>query len=506
MQPANVLIGGELRTADYESVFQAGNPSTGEKLDRIFPISRWSDCDRALSAAKEAAHQLEVLAPEKIAEFLEAYATGIETSASALASAANKETGLAVSPRLKDVELPRTIDQLCQAAAVCRQQSWRRITIDRQRNLRSCLAPIGPVVIFGPNNFPFAYNAVSGGDFAAAIAAGNPVIAKAHPLHPYTSQLLANEAFRAILASGLPPATVQMIYDVTAETGLRLVSHSRVGAVAFTGSRAAGLRLKQAAQSAGKPIYLEMSSLNPVIFLPQGMQDHAKQWAGELVDSCTDGAGQFCTRPNLVFMFKTEAAEHFPPRSSHGLRFTRTTAYAFMGCSRAVALRHPSDPGCRSQSYYRRPVFPGTSYRYANTLLEVEVNRFLSTPLEFQRETFGNAVLAVTVESETQLLAALDHLEGNLTGSIYSSASAVDDGLYRRIAPMLRRKVGRLLNDKMPTGVAVSPAMNHGGPYPATGHPGFTAVGFPASISRFAALHCYDNVRADRLLFFLQTE
>jgi alpha-ketoglutaric semialdehyde dehydrogenase len=506
MQPANVLIGGELRAADYESVFQAENPSTGEKLDRVFPISRWSDCDRALSAATEAAHQLEVLAPEKIGEFLEAYAAGIETSAEALASAANEETGLAVSPRLKEVELPRTIDQLRQAAAASRLQSWRRITIDHQRNLRSCLAPIGPVVILGPNNFPFAYNAVSGGDFAAAIAAGNSVIAKAHPLHPYTSQLLANEAFRAILASGLPPATVQMVYDVNAETGLRLVSDPRVGAIAFTGSKAAGLRLKQAAQSAGKPIYLEMSSLNPVVFLPQGMQDHAKRWAGELVDSCTAGTGQFCTRPNLVFIFKTEAAENFLHEVSTAFDSREPQPMLSSAVREQLHAAIVAIQAAGAKVITGGQYLSGTSYRYANTLLQVEVNEFLSTPREFQRETFGNAVLAIIVESETQLLAALDHLEGNLTGSIYSSASAVDDDLYRRVASVLRRKVGRLLNDKMPTGVAVSPAMNHGGPYPATGHPGFTAVGFPASISRFTALHCYDNVRADRLPFFLRTE
>jgi NADP-dependent aldehyde dehydrogenase len=506
MQPANVWIGGEFGTANYEAVFQASNPSTGEKLDRTFPTSRWSDCDRALSAATEAAHQLEALAPEKITVFLEAYAAGIETSARALAEAAHEETGLAISPRLKDVELPRTVDQLRQAAAASRKQSWRRITIDRQRSLCSCLSPIGPVVIFGPNNFPFAYNAVSGGDFAAAIAAGNPVIAKAHPLHPYTSQLLASEASRAILASGLPPATVQMLYDVNAETGLMLVSDSRVGAIAFTGSKASGLRLKHAAEGAGRPIYLEMSSLNPVVFLPQGMQDHGKQWASELVDSCTAGAGQFCTRPNLVFMFDEAAAENFLNEVSTAFDSREPQPMLSSAVREQLHAAIVAIQAAGAKVITGAQYLPGASYRYADTLMKVEGNKFLSTPVEFQRETFGNAVLAVSVKSETQLLEALNHLEGNLTGSIYSAASGADDDSYSRIASVLRRKVGRLLNDKMPTGVAVSPAMNHGGPYPATGHPGFTAVGFPASISRFAALQCFDNVRTHRLPIFLQTD
>jgi len=145
-------------------------------------------------------------------------------------------------------------------------------------------------------------------------------------------------------------------------------------------------------------------------------------------------------------------------------------------------------------------------YRYASTLLRVPGKTFVSSPHELQREAFGNEVMVVVVSDADELLQALNQLEGNLTGCVYSAASGADDGLYARLEPALRRKVGRLLNDKMPTGVAVSPAMNHGGPYPATGHPGFTAVGIPAAIARFTALHSYDNVREDRLPAFLREE
>ena len=141
----------------------------------------------------------------------------------------------------------------------------------------------------------------------------------------------------------------------------------------------------------------------------------------------------------------------------------------------------------------------GPGYRHENTLLRVTGKTFLSAPGEFQREAFGNEVLAVTVANDQELLEVLNHLEGNLTASIYSSTTGADEELYNRLAPLLRRKSGRLLNDKMPTGVAVSPAMNHGGPYPSTGHPGWTAVGIPAAITRFTALQCYDNVREERL-------
>jgi len=507
VETAKVLIGGEWQDADAVSVFQAENPATGEKLEPRFPVSRWSDCEKALAAAHKAAQAMEAVAPEKIAAFLEAYALGLASAAEKLANVAHQETGLPLTPRLKEAELPRTIDQLRQAARAAREGTWRRVTIDRQRNLRSCLGPIGPVVILGPNNFPFAFNAVSGGDFAAAIAAGNPVIAKAHPLHPHTSQLLAEEAARALAGSGLPAATLQMLYHVEPDTGLKLVSDRRVGAVAFTGSKAGGLALKKAADAAGKPIYLEMSSLNPVVFLPQGMKENDGKWVGELADSCIAGVGQFCTRPNLVFLFGGDASEKFLGDLAEAFEKREPSQPMLSGATREQldhSIAKLRKAGAELVTGGKK--LPGESYRYANTLLRVPGKTFLEDPETFQHEAFGNEVLAVTVKNEDELLQALEHLEGNLTASVYSSAKGEDEELYTQVAPVLRRRSGRLLNDKMPTGVAVSPAMNHGGPYPATGHPGFTAVGLPTSIARFTALQCYDNVREDRLPRFLQAD
>jgi len=501
---AKVWIGGEWRESDAEGVFEPENPATGEKLGREFPVSTWSDCDAALTAAVEAAHILEKTAPARIAGFLEAYANELDADAEAIAQAAHEETALPFTPRLKDVELPRTTDQLRQAAKAAREGTWRNPIIDAGKNLRLARAPIGPVVVFGPNNFPFAFNGVSGGDFAAAIAAGNPVIAKAHPLHAYTSQRMAEAAARALKKAGLPAATVQMIYKVNHQNGERLVSDPRVGAAGFTGSKGAGLKLKHAADTAGKPIYLEMSSLNPVLFLPEGLKENAEKWARELTDSCMLGAGQFCTRPNLALVLQSEAADKF-------LR-ELTTAFAsrephalLSGSGRqqmnetVEALQHA---GAKLLTGGKNT--PGKGYRYAATLLEVSGNAFLANPEELQREAFGNEVMVLVAADEAELLAVLEHMEGQLTGTVYSSASGGDDAMYARIEPVLRRRVGRLLNDKMPTGVAVSPAMNHGGPFPATGHPGFTAVGIPTSIARFTALHSYDGVRADRLPEFLR--
>jgi alpha-ketoglutaric semialdehyde dehydrogenase len=250
-----------------------------------------------------------------------------------------------------------------------------------------------------------------------------------------------------------------------------------------------------------------MSSLNPVVFLPEGMKQSAQKWAAELADSCTAGSGQFCTRPNLVFLFAGDAAETLLQDLASA--FGSREPHALLASSVRDRL-HESVEALRdagAEVVIGAKSLPGAGYRYANTLLRVPGEVFLSKPDEFLREAFGNEVLAVTISSEQQLLDALSHLEGNLTASVYSAAagsSASDEPLYNKVAPLLRRRAGRFLNDKMPTGVAVSPAMNHGGPYPATGHPGFTAVGMPPSITRFTALHCYDNVRPDRLPEYLR--
>jgi NADP-dependent aldehyde dehydrogenase len=392
------------------------------------------------------------------------------------------------------------VNQLRQGAAAARDRSWCHATIDTKVNIRSKYGPLGgAVVVFGPNNFPFAFNSIAGGDFVAAIAAGNPVIGKANTGHPGTSKMLAGLALDAAASAGLPPAMIQLIYRTPPDVGLRLVSHPGVGATGFTGSKEAGLRLKDAADSAGKPIYLEMSSTNPVFLLPGALAKRGPAIARELYDSCALGAGQFCTRPGITVVlegaqaeaFLADAAAHFdtgipgtllgpgaPPRIADGIG-----ALVAHGASIVAGGRE----------------IDGPRYAFSNTLLRASGGAFLSHPHALQTEAFGTVNLVIVAKDANQMIAIAANLEGNLTGSIYSDASGGDDELYARVEAVLRQKVGRLLNDKMPTGVAVTPAMNHGGPFPATGHPGFTAVGIPASLLRFAALHCYDNVRPHRL-------
>ncbi len=499
MNSEPVLIAGQWQDSEKTGTFQASNPATGETLSPHYPISSWADCDAALNSAREAFLQMRAMPGEKIAAFLEAYAVKIEERAGALIDLAHLETALPKSPRLADAELPRTTSQLRQAAAAARSGNWRQPVIDSANNIRSCFGPLGPVCVFGPNNFPFAFGSASGGDFAAAIAAGNPVIAKANSSHPGTTKLFAEAAHLAATGTGMPSGIVQLIYRTSHSIGEQLVTDERLGATGYTGSRSAGLKLKEAADGAGKPIYLELSSVNPVVFLPHVLEEKGDALAEEFSGSCLMGTGQFCTNPGMVLLIGSEAAG----------RFVTDVAQRFEGAAVGTLLsesvRKSLHESHRILKEGGATVLCGTgpgSGRgccVANTLFRISGDEFLRSPETMQTEAFGNSSLIVVATSLDQAAAILHQLEGNLTGAIYSAASGADDEAYDLLAPILRQKVGRLLNDKMPTGVAVSPAMNHGGPFPATGHPGFTAVGIPASLTRFAMLQCYDNVRPHRL-------
>lgn len=499
-----LIAGGFRQSPAGTPTFCAVNPQTREPLAPRFPVSDSATVREMLQAAAQAAPVLRECSVESVAKCLELCADYLEARAEPLVHWANLETALPREPRLSKVELPRTASQLRAAAQATRERTFCQPVIDTQNNLRTFHAPLGaPVVCFGPNNFPFAFNAVLGGDFASALAAQCPVIAKAHPAHPKTSQLLAEVAFDAIVAAGLPPQTLQLVYDLPRQVGLEMVEAPEVGAVAFTGSRRAGLALKAAADAAGKPIYLEMSSINPVFYLPGALRERGAELAVELFGSCTLGVGQFCTNPGISVVLDRPETEAWLGELVRKFReaapgvLLSVDAPEQLQQSLSVLTAHGAE---RLVGGGVTPSGNGLE----NTLLKVDAARFLEAPTALQTEAFGPVHLVVVARDEAQLVGIAAALEGNLTGCVYSARDGSDDEAYQRIAAVLRYKVGRLLNDKMPTGVAVSPAMNHGGPYPATGHPGFTGVGMPAAIRRFTALHCYDNVRPERLPAELQ--
>jgi 2,5-dioxopentanoate dehydrogenase len=499
MQTQPVLIGGQWRASIGETAFTATNPKTQHPLADQYPVSPWSEVSEVLDHAQAAARTVRTWPGSRFAEFLEEFASQVEQRSAELVAIAHEETALPVAPRLKDAELPRTINQLRQAAAAARDGSWVLATIDTASNIRSQLEPIGPVAVFGPNNFPFAFNSAAGGDFAAAVAAGNPVIAKGHSAHPGTTRLFADAAHAAELATGFPPGFVQLVYRTSHADGCRLAGDSRLGAIGYTGARAAGLQLKAAADAVGKPIYLELSSINPVVFLPGAVQARGAELAEQFTGSCLMGTGQFCTNPGLVLLLAGPATEQLI--ADIGERFAKAPVGTLLGAGVAKSLASGVATLLASGARVVAGGQPGggTGFSHQNTWLRVDGHTFLKHAESLQTEAFGNASLAVVAESTEQLLQVIEHLEGNLTGTIYSAIDGQDEALYNVVAAALRPKVGRLLDDKMPTGVAVVPSMNHGGPFPATGHPGFTAVGIPAALHRFARLACYDAVRPHRL-------
>lgn len=504
MTAQRVLIGGEWRDSQGTSTFTAFDPKTRTALDEKYPVSPWSEIETALQHAAAASRAMRNWPAERYAVFLENYAARIEARSADLVAIASRETALPAAPRLKDVELPRTFNQLKQAAHWVREGSWQTATIDTAANIRSQLEPIGPVAVFGPNNFPFAFNSAAGGDFAAAVAAGNPVIAKGHSSHPGTTRLFAELAHAAAQETGMPPGFIQLIYRTSHADGAKLVAHPLLGAIGYTGARSAGTQLKSAADAVGKPIYLELSSINPVVFLPGAVSQRAAELAEQFASSSTMGAGQMCTNPGLILTIASAATEGLAED------IARRLAAAPVGTLLGEGVLDNLSKGVQTLIQHGAQLMAGgqpgggTGVCYQNTLLRVAGAKFLAAPEALQTEAFGAASLVVVAQDASELVQILEHLEGNLTGCVYSATDGSDDALYDQIVTVLRPKVGRLLNDKMPTGVAVSSAMNHGGPFPATGHPGFTAVGLPAAIKRFARLACYDGVRPARLPATLQ--
>lgn len=498
-----VLVGDDWRPSEGLEYHDKHAPKSGQHLGR-YPVSPWSEVSEALDHASAAYLALKQAGSEGAAAFLEAFAAAIEAAAEELLATAHLETALPAEPRLRSVELPRTVDQLRQAASAARDRAWTLPTLSPAARIASYLAPIpGVVVVFGPNNFPFAFNSASGGDFATAVASGHPVLAKANPGHPETTRKLARVARASAATVGLPPGVIQLVYRTSHEDGERLVTDPRVAATGFTGSRRGGLALKAAADRAGKPIYVEMSSVNPVILLPGALQDR-ESLVDELAASALLGVGQFCTSPGLLIVPTGEEGDAFVEGLAERMTSTPEGTLLDEGVRAGLEAARERWGAAGARLVAQAQEVSGRC-RYPTTVMTVSEERFLANPDDLQTEAFGNMSLVVRYEDLDGCLAILATLEGNLTGSIYTSQSD-DENAYRSVAAVLRDRVGRLLNNKTPTGVSVVAAMNHGGPYPSTGHPGFTAVGMPASLRRFGMLQSFDAVAPERLPLELQPD
>lgn len=479
--------------------FHTVNPATGQRLAPEFHSASLGEVDGVLEASARAFDDYRARPAAERARLLETIATEIEALGDALLERAHVETGLPL-PRVTG-ERGRTCAQLRLFAQVVREGSWVDARIDpalpnRQPlprpDLRRMLVPLGPVVVFGSSNFPLAFS-VAGGDTASALAAGCTVVVKAHRAHAGTAEMVGAAVTRAVAACGLPPGVFSMIHGDGATVGVAMVKHPATTAVGFTGSRTAGRALFDAAAARPHPIpvFAEMSSLNPVFLLPGALRERPGPIAQGLLASFTLGVGQFCTKPGLVFALRSPETDAFVRQLADlvrvapcGTMLTRGIREAFLANRGKVT----GIPGVHAVAG------SGTPASAARTEVETSVaaatgRDFLDHPV-LALEAFGPFTLVVMAEHRDELLACAAALEGQLTATVHGTDDDLADA--GPLLSVLEQKAGRLLVNGFPTGVEVSPAMNHGGPYPATTDVRFTSVG-TAAILRFARPVCYQS-------------
>ena len=456
-----------------------------------------------MAAAEAAFADLRHQAPEGIAGLLERLAEEIMGLGNDLIARGMAETGL---PEARLVgERARTCNQLKLFAGLVREGSWVEPVIDTAEperqplpkpDLRRMARPIGPVVVFGAGNFPFAFGAC-GGDTASALAAGNPVIVKAHRGHPGVNELFGHAAAAAVRACGFPLGTFALLQGPGSTVGQALVKHSATRAVGFTGSKRAGRLLFDlaAARPVPIPVYAEMGSLNPLIILPGALAERSEKLASGLAQSVTLGVGQFCTKPGLVLALEGAATDQFALQLAKALATVPAGTMLDAGlqtsfCQAAQAIART--PGVRCPMGAE----PELGTQVAPRLFETDATTWLREPA-LHEEAFGPATLLVRCRNLEELKQVLATAGGNLTGTIHTGAHD-DPDTVSELASLLETQVGRVLFDGYPTGVEVCHAMVHGGPYPATSAPLTTSVGTLA-IRRFARPVCYQNV-PDRYL------
>ena len=490
-------IAGSL-SAEGSETFRGVNPRTCEAMAPAYAQATTGEINRAAEAAAEAASELSNASAEEIAGFLESIAEQLERVKDELVARAAAESGLPTQ-RLNG-EHGRTTGQIRMFAQLAREGSWVDARIDTalperqplpRPDLRRMLFPIGPVAVFGASNFPLAFS-VAGGDTASALAAKNPVIVKAHPAHPGASEIAASAIVKAARATGMPAGIFSMVQGVSPEVSLALVHHPAVKAVGFTGSQRAGRSLFEAAARRDEPIpvYAEMGSVNPVFLLPGALAEREAAIARGLRDSVTLGVGQFCTCPGLAI--GVEGAQLSGLANSLAELFREAPAGTMLhkgilsayeeGLKRARAV-----PGTSIVESGAAAAMERTESRAA--LLQVSGDTFLKNG-ELAEEIFGPSTVLVRCSSPEQMAEVARSLPGTLTATVHGTEADLEN--HRELVAVLANRAGRLIFNGYPTGVEVSPAMHHGGPWPATTDAKYTSVG-TAAILRFARPVCFQN-------------
>ncbi|HYQ54672.1 MAG TPA: aldehyde dehydrogenase (NADP(+)) [Pseudomonas sp.] len=487
------FIGGA-RSATGNVRLQSFDARTGEALPMVFSQATADEVDAAARAAEHAFVSYNRLAPERRAQFLDAIAEQLDALGEAFIATVCRETALPAA-RIQG-ERSRTSNQLRLFAQVLRRGDYLDARIDRAQperqplprpDLRQYRTGVGPVAVFGASNFPLAFS-TAGGDTAAALAAGCPVVVKAHSGHMATAEYVGEAIERAATATGMPAGVFNMIYG--AGVGEPLVKHPAIQAVGFTGSLKGGRALCDLAAARPQPIpvFAEMSSINPLLVLPAALQARGEQVASELAASVVLGCGQFCTNPGLVIGIAGQAFTAFkagltarmndqPGQTMLNAGTLRSYISGVQRLQRHPQVRHlavaelDGDQACAQ-------------------LFEADASLLFEGDELLQEEVFGPTTVLVEVADEAQLRRAVEGLHGQLTATLIAEPADLEH--FAALVPLLERKAGRLLVNGYPTGVEVSDAMVHGGPYPATSDARGTSVGTLA-IDRFLRPVCYQN-------------
>lgn len=481
---------------------RAIDPSSNAELEPEFGTASEADVQQACALAEEAFDTYRETTLEQRATFLESIADGILGLGASLIDRAVLETGL---PRARlEGERGRTMNQLRLFAGVVRDGRWLSATLDTalpnrvppRPDLRMRKIALGPVAVFGASNFPLAFS-VAGGDTASALAAGCPVIVKAHNAHLGTSELVAQVIQKAVADCGLPAGVFSMLIGSGIETGHSLVSNPAIKAVGFTGSRQGGVALMRTAAQRHEPIpvYAEMSSINPVFVLPGALENHTAGLAQAYVDSLTLGAGQFCTNPGLLLAIKGEALNSFVAAATKALQEKSAATMLTPGIHAAYTAGLVKLSKIDHVDVIAQGKFDGLGCAAQASLALCDAQTFISTPA-LQDEIFGPVSLLIACNDIDEMRNIATLLEGQLTVTVH--AAAPDYAMAVSLMPLLEKKAGRILFNGFPTGVEVSHAMVHGGPFPATSDSRSTSVGAMA-IERFLRPVCYQEIPAELL-------
>lgn len=488
------IIGDSL-SGEGKIIFYAEDPSGGSRLEPGFHEASEREIRLAIEKASNAFEQYRNKSGNEKGNFLDAIADEITALGDDLITRCMTETGLPEA-RLKG-ERARTVMQLKLFASYLREGSWVEARIDTSEptrtppkaDIRSMQKPLGPVGVFGASNFPFAFS-VAGGDTTSALAAGCTVVFKAHPAHPGTCEMVGSAIAKAAQKTAMPEGTFSMVHGKSTAVGLAVVRHPAIKAIGFTGSYRGGKALFDVANNRPVPIpvYAEMGSTNPVFILPDAMRERKQGIAKELAASVTLGVGQFCTNPGLVF-YQEDGQKDFTES------FSRNLQEAAPGVMLTAYIQEAYQAGVEKLSRTEgvKTLLKGTTERkgcYAPAYLFQSTGQNFLKERRLEEEVFGPSTLAVTVDDKAQLLDIARQLSGHLTATIHATEKDLEE--YTGLIRILEQKVGRLIINGYPTGVEVTHAMVHGGPYPATTDSRTTSVGTDA-IKRFARPVCYQG-------------